>query len=1116
MGMRSNRSIRSLVLAAAAFAAGPAFLVPGALAGFSPEPQVAATAQATIQRAAQLLADDKPVHARALLLAIMDGNGVTLSSEESDHAYRLLTSASRQIRLLPPTTLSLEKADYALTQGDLVNACSHVDAVLATDNLDPADLVRAESLAQAIDDRRSELAPLAAFRLSRAQAAFDNGDLAAAKADLLWVARSDVQLTPEQRAILDTCQMRIVEVEIAQGTRLDTVSLSAMPAQPGVIRRNTDPDPSNPAQPPSADQPAGDQPVDDVIADANRREAQRLFEAAMTAKAERRYSDALSTIATLERDYRSALTAEQLQSLARERNEITILQREALGPGQPILEETGQRMELRRQETRAEFDNLMSQARAMMQAGDFAGAEAAVAEAGLRIRSARDIFAESEVQERLRAAETLRAQIDSAEESARVAEQQRRDAEQAAAARQAAIDAELTRRRQINEAIGRVRDLQASQKYREALQIVDEQILFLEPNNPAGLLLRDVLHDNMLFIEYQRARKQKFSNYADLRVENMVASIPPLDIINFPSDWPSVSFQRTAGAAYTESPENRAVLAKLNDQRVPQVDFPGSTLEQALAYVGHLTQINMDVKWSELEGINIARDQTINLSLKNVPVRIVLERILDQVSEDDFGDRAAWAVNDGVLIVSSDADIRKHTVLDIYDVRDLIVEVPNYDNAPEFDLNTILQSSRGGGGQSPFTENDEDIVRVPFEERMDEMKDMLMDLVDPEGWQDKGGDTGRIYDWNGQLVIVNTPANHREIRGLLSQLRAVRAMQINVETRFLLVSQDFFEQIGFDLDVYFNANNNQVEAARGTDPTILPSDLFDQTGRLRRNVTGGFPPTGGTTSTSQGLIPPNNTSVVGTIQDSLGLAGILMPTEGIASTILSRAPALGVSGQFLDDVQVDFLVQATQADRRSVQLTAPRLTFTNGQTSNIYVVRQVGFVSDLQPIVSDSAVGFDPEIEVVSSGVRMLVDGIVSADRRYVTMNIDAAIAEIEDLEDQPVTAVAGGQLVSSADTQSFIQVPTVTVTRVQTTVTVPDQGTILLGGQRLVSEVEVETGVPVLSKVPVLNRFFTNRIMAKEEQTLLILLKPTVLIQQEQEERHFPGLLESLGGLGG
>ncbi len=83
----------------------------------------------------------------------------------------------------------------------------------------------------------------------------------------------------------------------------------------------------------------------------------------------------------------------------------------------------------------------------------------------------------------------------------------------------------------------------------------------------------------------------------------------------------------------------------------------------------------------------------------------------------------------------------------------------------------------------------------------------------------------------------------------------------------------------------------------------------------------------------------------------------------------------------------------------------------------------------------------------------------------------------------------------------------------VQTTVSVPDKGTVLLGGQRLVKEVEVETGVPVLSKIPFINRFFTNRLTSKTEETLLILIRPEIIIQQENEDLLFPGLSDSLGG---
>src|SRR5262249_60251622 len=110
-----------------------------------------------------------------------------------------------------------------------------------------------------------------------------------------------------------------------------------------------------------------------------------------------------------------------------------------------------------------------------------------------------------------------------------------------------------------------------------------------------------------------------------------------------------------------------------------------------------------------------------------------------------------------------------------------------------------------------------------------------------------------------------------------------------------------------------------------------------------------------------------------------------------------------------------------------------------------------------------------------------------------------------------------GGHVLNRGSGESLLQRTKVTVTRVRTTVTVPDQGTILMGGQRLITEYEVESGVPVLSKLPILNRFFTNRIESKEEQTLLILIKPTILIQNEEEEKNYPGLLASLrSGIGG
>ena len=77
----------------------------------------------------------------------------------------------------------------------------------------------------------------------------------------------------------------------------------------------------------------------------------------------------------------------------------------------------------------------------------------------------------------------------------------------------------------------------------------------------------------------------------------------------------------------------------------------------------------------------------------------------------------------------------------------------------------------------------------------------------------------------------------------------------------------------------------------------------------------------------------------------------------------------------------------------------------------------------------------------------------------------------------------------------------------IKTTVSVPDGGTLLIGGQKWAGEIEVEAGVPILSKIPILKRLYSSRTLVKDEQVLLILVKPQIIIQQESEQRAFPSL---------
>jgi general secretion pathway protein D len=82
------------------------------------------------------------------------------------------------------------------------------------------------------------------------------------------------------------------------------------------------------------------------------------------------------------------------------------------------------------------------------------------------------------------------------------------------------------------------------------------------------------------------------------------------------------------------------------------------------------------------------------------------------------------------------------------------------------------------------------------------------------------------------------------------------------------------------------------------------------------------------------------------------------------------------------------------------------------------------------------------------------------------------------------------------------VQLPTLSVVSVNTTVSVPDGGTVLLGGIKRLSEGRTEFGVPMLSKIPYVNRLFRNVGTGRETSSLMMMVTPRIIIQEEEEER--------------
>src|SRR5690606_26071367 len=139
---------------------------------------------------------------------------------------------------------------------------------------------------------------------------------------------------------------------------------------------------------------------------------------------------------------------------------------------------------------------------------------------------------------------------------------------------------------------------------------------------------------------------------------------------------------------------------------------------------------------------------------------------------------------------------------------------------------------------------------------------------------------------------------------LLDKLRESKAIQVSIETRFLTVQRNFLEDIGLDLDFFFN-----IEDPNRWSPIVVSQ------------------------STSAFTLNP------------------VTPTPGSIGTTENLQPAMSIQGSFLDDFQVNFLIRATQAAVNSTVLTAPRVTVFNGQQAYVVIAQQQAYVSDLEPVL---------------------------------------------------------------------------------------------------------------------------------------------------------------------
>ena len=480
------------------------------------------------------------------------------------------------------------------------------------------------------------------------------------------------------------------------------------------------------------------------------------------------------------------------------------------------------------------------------------------------------------------------------------------------------------------------------------------------------------------------------------------------------------------------------------------------------------------------------------------------------------------------------------------------------------DSASLAQLQFGGNGGPPITGSTPSIPFGPPSigggmQNFQPLIDLIQSTVAQETWDTQGGPGAiRPFETNLSLVVSQTQEVHEEIANLLEQLRRLQDLQVTIEVRFITLADTFFERIGVDFDF-----NIQTGVNDPLNMTAIPTQSNGSVSPFRSGINaqpGGRSQTIGLDNTGNpGVALYNSGSGIGGAIGGVGAAAGAAGAAGAATnagrsfySIPFRQNSFGSASvpalpglpdpttsaanfgfAILSDIEAYFLIQAAQGNTRSNVMQAPKVTLFNGQQAFVSDTRQRPFVTAVVPVVGDFSAAQQPVITVLNEGTAVNVQAVVSNDRRFVRLTLVPFFSQIGKVEqfqfegsrstksktsdeksgadvkvpgaDGLIGLTNGTAATGELELQSngtTIQLPEFLFTTVTTTVSVPDGGTVLLGGIKRLREGRNEFGVPILSKIPYINRLFKNVGLGRTTDSLMLMVTPRIIIQEEEEEK--------------
>ena len=384
---------------------------------------------------------------------------------------------------------------------------------------------------------------------------------------------------------------------------------------------------------------------------------------------------------------------------------------------------------------------------------------------------------------------------------------------------------------------------------------------------------------------------------------------------------------------------------------------------------------------------------------------------------------------------------------------------------------------------------------------------------------------GQLFQFDGfQMIVTHERRSLDLIERILERLDADSSRQVEIETKFLEVQEGALDEISFDWQFKWGNPRFSVDPSTGNpviDSTGRPILSFDKTftGNTRTLATA-HSATGMSRDTIIS-IPDNPDASMSLPNPVPSLPGKIGIGEGVNPLVNARSDSLTMGGSggnmILGGSQANLLISALKRKQGTDLLSAPGLQIMDGQPAQITIAQEFICPTDYQPSALAPVVGGGgqgnqggrvlaepsnqsaiPQFDTVAPddeqpGFREV--GVVlernSKNRKSTTPSLSSLTQKVTEFDG---FIEYGGQqamierpklgLPPMVIQPSGILMPIFSVRKVNTSVTIFDGATVIIGGLTREEVKTVNDKIPVLGNIPLLGRLFQSSAESYQRET--------------------------------